>query len=77
MRARSIVRALRDFARPRPPQPVPTDLQELVVADAARDRAFVQRIRPDGARAGKTRGFDGSRGGGAVGDVEKGQKVEG
>jgi signal transduction histidine kinase len=30
MRARSIVRALRDFARPRPPQPVPTDLDELV-----------------------------------------------
>ena len=30
MRARSIVRSLRDFARPRPPQAVPTDLDELV-----------------------------------------------
>jgi signal transduction histidine kinase len=30
MRARSIVRALRDFARPRPPQPVPTALHDLV-----------------------------------------------
>jgi signal transduction histidine kinase len=30
MRARSIVRALRDFARPRPPQPVPTALDDLV-----------------------------------------------
>ncbi|HET9520048.1 MAG TPA: ATP-binding protein [Candidatus Limnocylindrales bacterium] len=30
MRARAIVRALRDFARPRPPQPIATDLRELV-----------------------------------------------
>ena len=30
IRARSIIRALRDFARPREPQPVPTDLPNLV-----------------------------------------------
>jgi signal transduction histidine kinase len=30
IRARSIIRALRDFARPRVPQPLPTDLPDLV-----------------------------------------------
>ena len=64
LRARGIVRALRDFARPRPPEPTPTDIGDVITRalDLVRYpldpiRGYHQRIaRGDGPGPGRSAG---------------------